>query len=221
VNPGPHAAHGGAAPDEGRLFEERLPWYVNGTLGSEEREWVERLLARSESARRMLAREHALAVAIAGAASPAAQDIGLESVRRALRARPGRQAATAGAGSGFPSWLRFLLAPQVAGAMAIVLVVQAGAIAWFAQRTVPAEGSYRGGIAVAEARTLRVTFVPGATEAQVRAALQAAGARIVGGPNLVGEYWLASPMVSVDEMRDSLRRSGLMQSIETDLAGPH
>jgi hypothetical protein len=73
---------------------------------------------------------------------------------------------------------------------------------------------------VLEARTLRVAFAPSTTELQLRKALTRAGARIVGGPTQLGEYWLASSSVSLDEIKASLIRSGVAQSITVDLAGP-
>jgi len=72
-----------------------------------------------------------------------------------------------------------------------------------------------------EARTLRVVFAPAATESQLRTALTSVGARIVGGPTQLGEYWLASSSASIDEVKTSLIRSGLTTSIEVDVVGPH
>lgn len=87
----------------------------------------------------------------------------------------------------------------------------------------PCDADYRSAcpaIAI-EARTLRVVFVPSATEVQVRTALTGVGARIVGGPTQFGEYWLASSSASLDEIKAHLIRSGLTLSVEVDVVGPH
>jgi hypothetical protein len=58
------------------------------------------------------------------------------------------------------------------------------------------------------------------TEAQVRGVLTAAGARIVGGPTQLGEYWIASDLLPADKVRSVLMESQLVQSMEDDRRGP-
>jgi len=205
------------APDE-LLLEERLPWYVNGSLGPEERAWVDQMLARSPAEGARLERERALARTVVSGAAVAAQDIGLERVRAAIR-QSREKPATASRKGATGRW-DWLFSPRLAVAMAAVIVVQGAGIAWLSTRGTTADDGLRS-VPVTDMRTLRVRFVPGATEERIRTALQAAGARIVGGPNLVGEYWLASPMTSVEEMRSSLQASGLVGSMEADPLGPH
>jgi hypothetical protein len=73
---------------------------------------------------------------------------------------------------------------------------------------------------VTELRTLRVTPAAGVTEAQWRAALLNAGARVVGGPTQLGEYWLASDIRSLAEMQAQLQAAGVTTQIVIDTEGP-
>ena len=217
------------AADEQRLLA-LLPWYCNGTLATEERRWLEACVARSERAASLLAREQALAASVVAQLAPAPEDIGLAQTLSRLRAQQaparrdhavGAQAASAwsGLGARLASWMDVLVRPRVAGAMAMVLLVQLGVLGWLLERPQAAMERVRS-LPVQELRTLRVSFVKGITEEQIRVALVAAGAHIVGGPSQVGEYWLASSMVSVEEMRAALEKSGVLANAEPDTVGP-
>jgi len=212
--------------DDLRLFQERLPWYVNGSLEPTARVWVEACVGESPAAAALLERERALAGAVEALLAPAPEDVGLARVQQMLKAeRTAKQArfekpSLVGLGARLAHGLQALARPQFAGAMLALLVLQFGAIGWLAMERQPTPDDSWRSIPVAEVRTLRVTFVASVTERQIRTALIAAGARIVGGPNQVGEYWLASQIVSIDEMRASLEKSGVTATIETDTIGP-
>jgi hypothetical protein len=47
-----------------------------------------------------------------------------------------------------------------------------------------------------------------------------AGARIVGGPTQLGEYWVASGSTSLEEIRRALQRAQITASMDIDTAGP-
>ncbi len=209
-----------------QLLEERLPWYVNGTLPEAERAWVEQLLATSPAAAQRLQREQALLRAVPEMLQPAAQDVGLDRLMAQVRQQSHPAAAATQRPPSRASWwqrasagLQSLLAgPAWATGLAAVVVVQSGVMGWLALSDAPDSG-FRS-IGVTEVRTLRVSFKPAFSEAQIRAALVRASARIVGGPTQVGEYWVASDLLSLDEIRASLSQSGVVATMETDLAGP-
>jgi hypothetical protein len=211
------------------LLRERLPWYVNDTLDHEARRWVDELVTRSAAASRLLLRERTMADMVIARVASAPQDIGLSRVRQLVRAEQGKPARPAAVEAPF-RWiaglrgalaaLRHPLWPQLAATLAVVAVVQFGIIGWLVERPTANPGEVFRSLPVKEVRTLRVVFLATATEAQIRQALIAAGARIVGGPNQLGEYWLASPMDSVDEMRAILEKSGITRSIAVDTQGP-
>ena len=68
--------------------------------------------------------------------------------------------------------------------------------------------------------TLRIRFKAEASEAQVRNLLVGTGARFIGGPTQLGDYWVASNFRSLDEMMASLQQSGLVPSMKVDFSGP-
>jgi hypothetical protein len=208
-----------------------LPWYVNNTLAGPERAWVDALVARSEAARLLLAQENIFrsrAALLSEVPEPAQPDLGLarllHRVRHEMPVRTvpaqGEAAPAGGLLHALKQALAWLTQPRMASAMAVVLVLQAGVIAWMGQHDVAAEYDDSRGVAVEEARTLRVRFKGDLPEREVRKALNAAGARIVSGPNQLGEYWLASDLVSIDEMKASLVSSGVTEQIDADTQGP-
>lgn len=211
--------------DDQQRFEEQLPWYVNGTLDPSQRTWMDEQVAKVPLAAALLAREEALCRAVPGMLASAAQEVGLEQLMARVRADrmasgSNRKVAQSTNKPGLLSTLqRWLTQPAWATAMALVVVAQAGTIGWFMQERNLARSEIRSST-VTEVRTLRVTFQPTASEAQIRAALLGAGARIIGGPNQLGEYWVASGMVSLDEIKASLVKSGLVMTMEVDLMGP-
>lgn len=207
--------------DDERLFDERLPWYVNGTLDRNAREWMESKLAASPAAARRLSREQALSKSVPDMLAPAAQEIGLDRLLARVRADNVPATAASGWRKTIVALQQWLAQPRLATAMALVVFVQAGIIGWLAASSIDTEtASEARSVRVTEVRTLRVTFVPSASEAQVRMALLNTGAHIVGGPTQLGEYWLASGMVSLEEIKASLLKSGLVGSMEIDTSGP-
>lgn len=215
------------SPEEELLLSERLPWYVNGTLDAAGRAWVDQLLAKSPAAAQRLARERALEAAAERMLVPvAAQDVGLASLLSRVRAeRPvagSKEQPAAGWRAAWVAVQHWLTAPQWAAAMSLAVFAQAGVIAWLAfsdDHAADGQSASRS-VGVAEVRTLRVSFRPEASEADIRAALVAVAARIVGGPTQIGEYWVASDSASLEEIRAALLKSNVAATIEADLAGP-
>jgi len=176
-----------------------LPWYVNGTLGAEERRQVEAYLERSSHARdevdllRQLRRqvkeekiEH----------SPG--ELGLQRLKRAIKQDARQQPATVA------GWWR-----PLAVAACLAVVVQAGVMVGMNSGVIPTGNEV--GVAGKSAAVLQVTFAPDATEQQIRDVLQAAGASIADGPTALGIYNLRlvdAEITSVDEALAALRARG-------------
>ena len=215
------------------LYLERLPWYVNGTLVGDERAWMDSAVQNSPWAAEMLARERQLKrAAVEHFSSTTQADVGLARLMARVRSDAAKEnaatprsitAPASGLGKGMASWLgklsQFLAQPALAMATVAVVLVQSSVIGWLVTQPTPEASEYRS-FGAAEMRTLRVTFVAGASEVGIRAALRAAGSRVVGGPNLVGEYWIASSIKSLDEVKSVLQASGQVATIEVDIAGP-
>jgi hypothetical protein len=207
------------------LFIDRMPWYLNGTLDATDKAWVENRLNDSPWARGMVELETMLVGASLQPAPEPTGDLGLARLMAQVQlearqaAAKDRRAATNAASSPWwqrwQSWRESLTTPRFALAAWAVVLVQT---AWLGSLTLGAadtdELTRAGHVQVQ--RRLRVNFVPGTTEEQMRLGLIAAGARIVAGPSQFGEYWLASDMNSLDEVRARLAEKGLLESSAVD-----
>lgn len=167
---------------EHRTAQELLPWFVNGTLAAAEAAPVAAHLAQCS---RCQADASALA---AVRAVPIDVDPG-DSVERGwavLRGRLDSRPTDVRRSTAHPWWK---LSLQVAlAAQAVVMLVLVGALIATTTQKEPyrALGSAPAAI---EANALAV-FRADATEQQMREALRAAGARIVGGPTISDAYLL-------------------------------
>jgi anti-sigma factor RsiW len=151
--------------------EPLLAWFVNGTLGPSERATVELHLRGCARCRDEVAFLGALrqgVKALGGAEGPG--ELGRKRLLRDLQAE--RRAARA--------WWRPALA-----AAAAVIVVQGAVLAglWWREAPIAPLGGPRAGGA-----TVQIQFAPTATEAQIRAVLQEAGATLIDGPGASGVY---------------------------------
>jgi Putative zinc-finger len=168
--------------DEHRLAQELLPWFVNATLESEEAAQVQAHLLHC-------VRCQADAVAQAALRAVPVVPTAGSSVERdwaALRERLGAPAQPrAAAAIGRRWWQRAL--PLAAAAQ--VLVVLGLTAVWVGS---PRPEPYRalGAAPQVDAANAVAVFRSDATEREMRAALRAAGARIVGGPTLTDAYLL-------------------------------
>jgi anti-sigma factor RsiW len=198
-----------------------LTWYVSGTLPAADRARVEAHCAGCEACRAELEAVRRLKGAVAAAVQtrpgPAPDLFARIAARLPAPARaPARAAA--------PSWwaaladrAAALMTPRLAPALALGLILlQLGTIA------VLAVGVWRGGTVSTTASgpdtrvpaggvALRVAFQESASEREVRAALQGAGARIVEGPTAAGFYVVVAPSAPAAA---SLRRSPVIRFAE-------
>jgi len=150
--------------------DELLPWYANRSLAGAERDAVEAHLRECARCRAELEILGALREQVKRSApAQVADEVGLRRLLRAVRreaARPRR---------------RFALA----AAAAVVIVVQAGLIGWLATREAPFEPL---GERAPAGVVLQLRFDPAATEAQIRALLEAHDAVMIDGPSALGVY---------------------------------
>ena len=168
--------------NEHRQAQELLPWFVNGTLAAAEAAPVAEHVAqcvRCQADAAALAAVRAVPIDVATGDSV---ERGWAALRRRLEARPTEAKRRTG-----PPWWKLSLQVALA-AQAVVMLVLAGVLIATTTRTEP----YRALGASpepAEANALAV-FRADATEQQMREALRAAGARIVGGPTISDAYLL-------------------------------
>ena len=167
---------------EHRTAQELLPWFVNGTLAAAEAALVAAHLAQCSRCQADAAALAAVRAVPIDVDSGDSVERGWVALRGRLDARPTETRRTRGR----PWWklsLQLALAAQ-----AVVMLVLVGALIATTARNEPyrAMGSAPAAI---EANALAV-FRADATEQQMREALRAAGARIVGGPTISDAYLL-------------------------------
>jgi hypothetical protein len=202
-------------------FDELLPFYVNGTLGAEERTWIESYLREHPPAENELRWLRAVQAMTQEEAVAASSEVGLERALQRIRAeRPTPSPVVP------PSlvdrlrdWLsrmvpQPMLKPALAGALAVI-ALQAVIITTMVGerddtsliRTVPPIG-------VAEqAAFVKVNFRPDATEADIRMLLIDAQANIASGPGQLGDYYVRVSAWQVDAVTAMLGASAIVEGV--------
>ena len=169
--------------DEHRIAQELMPWFINGSLGSAEAASVSGHLARCSRCQVDAAAQADLR-AVAAEVEPGGDvERGWARLRNRIEAVPHPSAAGSAPQRrpGSKQWLAWAVALQAVVVLALALLL------------VPLrDDRYRAlgaGTAPAEANAVAV-FRGDATNQQMRGALHAVGARIVGGPTVTGAYLL-------------------------------
>ena len=216
-----------------------LPFFVNGTLDPAQRQRVERWIARSPSHAQELDWLLQLARAVRSQADEARADAGLDHLRRLIAAEAGAasESATSHVGVRRPAaplnsldrwtqWFKALWPPPRALAYGIV-VLQTAALVFFTTRPVPEEKALPRSTETSSYMLAgpyaRVIFAPSASEADIRQLLLSRGLQIVGGPNLLGEYWLARSAHTGTEPQavlSSLQKDPLVRDVVLDDKAP-
>jgi anti-sigma factor RsiW len=207
-----------ALHEETRLL---LPWYATGRLEPDDAARVEAHVNGCARCRAELKLERRLKAEVADL--PSGVDHGWAAMLERLQPPPARRALgwswfTNRAGgpwrAGRP-WIGWAVAAG-AGAVLVVgaLSPRAPTPAAAAYHTLATPPAVRPGNVV-------VVFRPEATEAQIRAALTAGGARLVDGPTAADAYVLNVPASQRERALASLRASGQVVAAEpVDAAGP-
>jgi hypothetical protein len=197
---------------EGRL-DELLPWYVNGTLGDEDRAWVDRYLSENPEAKAELAWYQSLQSRMRDNAPAVPDTIGLDRVMTLIRGdQPTWRERIAGFFAGFG------MSPTAAFAALALVAVQGGVIFSLlgdvnelrdeasdirATRTQP----------VTEGPLLKLNFAPDAREADIRFLLISVQGTLVGGPGQLGDYYVRVPAGREAASADKLKSNPLLQSV--------
>jgi anti-sigma factor RsiW len=218
-----------------------LPWYINGTLAENEHRAVAAHLHECSTCRRELesihevrqqahavfagspvpARLHAEVMCRVKAQAPRRLQPGFTPSRSAAAPssrRPPRPASSRTLLQSLVDALQSVRQPRWAAALAVlVIVVQAGALGWFALNARP-EPQVRSRSVESSPTRISIVFNPQATEAEIRAAMTALGGRIVDGPSEEGAYLVElpslAPTVLSQRLREMRARPGLVERIE-------
>lgn len=185
-----------------------LPWYAARRLDAEDLALVEGHLATCASCRAELDVDNRLRVLLADGTPDGDVDQGW----RAMRARISAEAAPAHA---VRPWVRWLIGAQTA-----LIATLAGLLLWPHAARPPDGETYRalGAPAAPETPNAIVMFRPGASEAQMRAALRASGARLVGGPTATNGYLLRLPAAGHDAITALRAQPGVTLAESLDAA---
>ncbi|MEO8151644.1 MAG: hypothetical protein ABI605_01145 [Rhizobacter sp.] len=198
--------------NERERFFELLPFFVNGTLAATDAAFMQaqlaqhpELQAQADFQRRVQA---TLKTSVDGRLQGVRADVGYARIaqRIAAEARP-------------PWWRRLLhgVAPQgwrLAQGLALGLMVGVGAtLVWRQQGldTSPVRSTAPG---LADGPLLRVSFHPQTTENELRLALIEARSIIVAGPTRLGDYYLKPAAGRINEARESLLKSRVVQQAD-------
>ena len=170
--------------DDHQVTQSLLPWYINGTLEEAEASRVQAHLAQCPRCQADAAWQDGLRAVPADVDPAGAVGRDWAALRSRLDARPvAARRAPVAARWRWTRWLPLAVGVQVALAGVLVLAVF--------HSTQPAE-PYRtlGAATSAAAANALVVFRVDATEAQIRHALRASDARLVGGPTVTDAYLL-------------------------------
>ena len=209
-------------PERQKRFMTALPWFVNGTLPVVEQAWVEHFIASEDWAKLAYAQEARLAAEVRSAVAQA-PETGLQD----LLDRVNAQAATLHESDAthrllpvgvlmdcFRFIARTLAGPKIAGAMAMVVVIQTALLGSIAVRDQDEPGLVRS-YADSQSKLIRVRAWPGVSEEAFRQALRSAGVAIREGPDQLGDYLVApGGTMSRAETLDSLRAAAIFAKID-------
>jgi hypothetical protein len=173
-----------------KRFEELLPWYANGSLGAEDRAWVDAYLAQNPEARSELDWYRSLQMRVRESAPAVPATIGLARAMRLIQGDRPTLAERIGAFFG-----NFGMRPSFALAGLALVAVQAGVILNLVGNVRESENEIRAlnAVRVTEAPMLKISFAPDAKEADIRLLMVQIQGELAGGPGQLGDYYLRVP----------------------------
>ncbi len=191
----PNTDHKAPCPDD------LLPWFVNHTLDPSQQRDVIAHLKHCRRCQQEVAWLKRVRQGIKATTEVSPGDLGLKRLlRRVGKAKQADQRHLRPKGWGWRS--------AVAIAASLVIVVQAGLLInqWFGPAAIkPLAGPS------AEGPVLQITFLPTATEAQIRETVRAVGGSFAGGPSAIGVYQIRVNVPRTDRNAAQLMVDALRQ----------
>ena len=188
-------------------LDEQLFAYAAGELDAAERARIEALVARDAQLQARLAWYEALCDGVARTLPPLDD---LPSADEVLARYRGERR-----GGGFFAWLAGPALRPAAAVVAVLVVAQTALIALLALER-PREEPVRTAGPGMPSAVLVVAFDPQASESAIRALLLQAGARIVDGPQQLGEYRLAVPANRAEFAESLLAQSKIVEYVRPE-----
>lgn len=196
--------------DDRTRFEELLPWYVNGTLGDDDRAFVERHLADHAESRSELDWYRSLSARMQDSAPAVPATIGLGKVMTLIRGDQPTWSERIGAFFG-----SFGLRPAVALTGVAIFAVQGAVIVSLLRdaREDAAEMRAIKATSVAEGPMLKINFAPDAKEADIRFLLMSVQGTLAGGPGQLGDYFVRVPAGKEAAIAAQLKAAPIVQAV--------
>lgn len=204
-------------------FDELLPFYANGTLADDERQFVETWLHEHPKSQAELDWYRSLQTKLLEDVPAVSSEVGLERAMARIRAERSPQAARQtqaepGIGERVRGWLAALspqplLKPALAGALAVV-VAQAVVIANLAgERDDSTEMRAVKPTVVEQGPYLKINFKTDAREADIRLLLVQTGGSLAGGPTQLGDWYLRVPAGRIGAATDLVKASPIIEAV--------
>jgi anti-sigma-K factor RskA len=191
-------------------FDELAPWYVNGSLGAEERAWVENYLVEHPEARAELDWYRSLSKRMQDNAPAVPATIGLARAMTLIR---GDRPTLAERFTAFFGTLG--MRPATAFAGLAIVAVQGGFILSLLDTTREDAVEIRALKATTtdEGPMLKLNFAPDAKESEIRHLLMSVQGRLAGGPGQLGDYFVVVPKGKEAAIADQLKANPIVQAV--------
>ena len=192
-----------------KRFEELVPWYVNGSLGAEDRAWVDDYLAQHPEARSELDWYRSLQARVRENAPAVPATIGLARAMRLIQGDRPTLAERIGAFFGY-----FGMRPSFALAGLALVAVQGGVILNLMGQARDDADQIRAlnAVRVEEGPMLKISFAPDAREADIRLLMVQVQGELAGGPGQLGDYYLRVPAGSEAQALAKVQAAPIVQA---------
>jgi hypothetical protein len=191
-------------------FDELVPFYVNGTLGADDRVWFERYLKEHPEAASEVDWYRSLQRRIHDNAPAVPATIGLARAMTLIRGDQPTFAERIAAFFGFLG-----MRPAVALAGLAIIAVQGGVILQMRDATENDATELRTlkATVAKEGPMLKINFAPDAKEADIRHLLMSVQGRLAGGPGQLGDYFVIVPPGKEAAIADKLKSDPIVQAV--------
>jgi hypothetical protein len=207
-------------------FDELLPFYVNGTLGDDDRLFVERWLREHPGADVELRWTRSLQQRLQEDAVAVSSEVGLERALRRIRAeRPTEQPRAAPASAAVSPWQRArdwlssllpppMRGPVLAGALAVVALQGVVIASLMSERDEwDAVRGARPSIVAESGPYLKVNFKADAREADIRLLLIGVQGSLAAGPGQLGDYYVRIPKAQLAAATAQMQASAVVEGV--------
>lgn len=199
-------------------LDQAMPWYVNGTLSDEDRQWVEQQLQLQS---RVTNLDSGISAALESRAAEVPANIAWDGLLAKVREdqqseRPAVKPEKEQQGP-ITRFFDSILSPRMGMAMAALLAVQALTIGYLANENGQEDTMRVRSMSNAQSvKVIRAVFAKSATSEAIRKALYDRDLVIVDGPNQFGEYVLYTKDAGLNETAKALTDNGLIERFVLD-----